>query len=54
MEKLDTFKERREFQRWLEEHTTKTEGGLCFCKKGGAGYLDCHGSTRRSPVFWLD
>lgn len=35
MEKLDTFKERREFQRWLEEHTTKTEGGALFLQKRG-------------------
>lgn len=35
MKKLDTFKERRAFRQWLEEHGTKTEGiWLCFGKKG--------------------
>lgn len=54
MEKLDTFKERRDFQRWLEDHSTKTEEGALFWQKRGPSYLDCQGSTRRSPVFWLN
>ncbi|MEO1780535.1 hypothetical protein BAU18_000074 [Enterococcus diestrammenae] len=36
MEKLDTFKERRAFRQWLEEHGTKTEGGGFVLAKKGA------------------
>lgn len=56
MEKLDIFKERREFHRQLEEHGTKTEEiWLCFGKKGGPATLTAKEALEEALCFgWID
>ena len=53
MKKLDTLKERRNFRRWLEEHVTKTQGGLCFGKKGGPTTLTAKEALEEALCFGL-
>lgn len=56
MKKLDTFEERRDFRRWLEEYGTKTEVvWLCFGKKGGPTTLTAKEALEEALCFgWID